>query len=126
MEAADLASARFRDFGHVQGAVPGGPRAIRQKRTSFLRAWDGGSVEGGEGAFFSVPGIHAGDGVQKASGVGMQRAVVQRFGIRNLADMAPVEDANAVRYRAHDAHIVRDEETGEPLLLLQGVQQMED
>ena len=52
--------------------------------------------------------------------------VVQRFGIRDLADMAPVEDANAVRYRAHDAHIVRDEETGEPLFLPQRVQQTED
>ena len=56
----------------------------------------------------------------------MQGAVVQRFGVRDLADMASVEDADAVRYRAHDAHIVRDEETGELLFLLQGVQQMED
>ena len=91
MEATDLAPTRLRDFGHAQGAVPGGSRAIRQKRTSFLRAWDGGSVEGGEGAFLSVPGIHAGNGVQKASSVGMQRTVVQRFSIRDLANMTPIE-----------------------------------
>ena len=126
MEAANLAPARLRDFGHAQGTVPGESRAIRQKRASFLRAWDGEGVERGDRSFLSISGIHAGDGVQKASGVGMQRAVVQRFGLRDLADMASVEDADAIRYRAHDAHIVRDEETGELLFLLQGVQQVED
>ena len=126
MEAADLAPVKLRELGHTQGAIPGGPRTIRQERTSLLRGGDGGSVGRGNGSFPSVPGVNAGDGVQEASGVGMQGTVVQRFGVRDLADVASVEDADAVRYRAHDAHIVRDEETGEPLFLPQRVQQTED
>ena len=64
LEAADLAPVKLRELGHTQGAVPGGARTIRQERTSFLRGGDGGSVERGNGSFPSVPGVHAGDGVQ--------------------------------------------------------------
>ena len=54
------------------------------------------------------------------------RRRVDVLGAADLAQLSQVEHADAVRERADDREVVRDEEVGDPLLGLQLAQQLTD
>ena len=49
-----------------------------------------------------------------------------RHDISNLDDLPSVHDSNAIAVFGNDAHIMRDQEYGHPVLLLQVMNQLQD
>ncbi len=86
-----------------------------------------GDVAGdlGEFASFSA-GVEAGDGAEKAEGVGVFGVAVEVFGGCHLADLAGVHDADAVGVSGDDSEVVGDHEEGGAELLGEVLHQFQD
>ena len=84
----------------ARGEGATGGKARRVGRNAF----DGDDALGGS--------VKAGDGVQKAEGIGMVGTAVDRGGGTDLDGTAGVHDQNAVRVAGDDAEIVGDEDHG--------------
>ena len=59
-------------------------------------------------------------------GVGMKREVKQLFGIRDLDNVALIDDSNAVRDKADNRQVVRDKQIGRSPLALELFQQVQN
>ena len=81
----------------------------------------------GLGQFRALPGgIGDGHRVQQRARIGMRGPVVHIGGVALLDDAPPDHDRDAMRDRAHDRQVMRDEEIGETEPLLQRLQQLHD
>ena len=66
------------------------------------------------------------DGGQERLRVGVLGSRVDLLGRADLDELAAVHDGDAVAHRADDGEVVRDEQVGEPEVVLQVLQQVED
>ena len=70
--------------------------------------------------------MSARDRIQQAAGIGVLRSAHDLFGRAALDDFAKVEHIDPVDDLADDGKVMRDEEIGEAMLILQSLEQIED
>ena len=116
------------EFGDSVLARVDRDRATRMEHTARRRVHRAGHVAGQDDAFALSLDQRIGnrDGGQKRSRVRVERVVVEFVAVRDLDDVAEVHHGDAVADVADDRKVVSDEQVGQPELLLQVFEQVDD
>ena len=103
-----------------------GDGTARVKGTTGRRMDGGGNIAGQEDALAFGIGIHFGYGGDEGLGVGMFRLVEEVAGFGGFDDFSQVHDHDPAADVFDDSEVVRDEQVGDAVFLLEVLEEVDD